>query len=122
DSERKAWRELRILVLHNKDFDTSEGAAANDPDVVSRADVANAARDVARALVARGHFVEVHGIDSGDLGALLERLRADRPDLVFNLCESLGTDARHEIVVPSLLDLMQIPYTGSGPATLCLCL
>lgn len=120
ESEQTAWHELRILVLHNKDFDAT--AADRDPDVVSRADVANAARDVARALVARGHFVEVQGIDSSDVGDLLDRLRADRPDLVFNLCESLSTDARHEIVVPSLLDLMQIPYTGSGPATLCLCL
>ena len=46
-------RRLRILVVHNRDF-----AAADDPEFASRADVENAARDVARALAARGHTVE----------------------------------------------------------------
>lgn len=106
--------ELRILVLHNRDFDTDQGASAADPDFVSRADVVNAARDVARALVSRGHFVEVRGVDAGDIGELLRRLQADPPDLVFNLCESLAGEARNEVVVPTLLDLLQIPYTGTG--------
>ena len=111
--------ERRILVLHNRDFEASGDAA--DPDVISRADVESSARDVARALCSRGHFVEVQGIDSDDIHDLIKQLRQDPPDLVFNLIESLGADARHEILVPSLLDLLGVPYTGSPPLTLGLC-
>jgi D-alanine-D-alanine ligase len=113
------FRELRILVLHNRDFEQESDAAS---DLTSRADVLNAARDVARALVARGHFVEIRGADVGDISGLLEQLRQDQPDLVFNLCESLGGDARNEVVVPTLLDMLRIPYTGSGPLALGLAL
>jgi D-alanine-D-alanine ligase len=116
------FRELRILVLHNRDFDQDSqlkgGHHHSDPEFISRADVVNAARDVARALAARGHFVEIQGTDRDDIPRLLSRLQADRPDLVFNLCESLGGDSRHEVVVPALLDMLGIPYTGSGPLAL----
>lgn len=114
--------ELRILVLHNRDFDAEQHSGDVQQDHTARADVVNAARDVARALASRGHFVEVQGTDVQDVGALVQRLQADRPDLVFNLCESLGGDARHEVVVPSLLDMLQIPYTGTGPLGLGLAL
>src|SRR3954467_10785515 len=109
-------RERRILVLHNRDFEPD--GLVDDPDAVSRADVESSARDVARALVSRGHFVEVQAIDSDDLGDLLRQLKADPPDPVFNLIESLGADARHEVLVPSLLELLGVPYTGSAPLTL----
>ncbi len=109
---RPEFHELRILVLHNRDFDP---AGNGDPEFTSRADVVNAARDVTRALAARGHFVEIQGTDSDDVPPLMARLKADRPDLVFNLCESLGGDSRHEVVIPALLDMLGIPYTGSGP-------
>lgn len=113
------FRELRILVLHNRDFEQESGGTS---DQTSRTDVLNAARDVARALVARGHFVEMRGADVGDISGLLEQLQQDQPDLVFNLCESLGGDARNEVVVPTLLDMLQIAYTGSGPLALGLAL
>ena len=34
------------------------------------------------------------------------------------MCESLGSDARLETAVPTVLDLMGIPYTGSPPEAL----
>jgi len=118
-------RELRILVLHNRDFVSEPGSGGDDSprdmEMVSRADVVNAAQSVARALAARGHFVEVQGIDRDDLEGLLAQLRHDRPDLVFNLCESLGGDDRHEPFLPALLELLSIPYSGSGPICLGLC-
>ena len=43
-------------------------------------------------------------------------------DVVFNLCEALDCDSRHEIVIPSLLDLMGVTYTGSAPFALGLAL
>jgi D-alanine-D-alanine ligase len=129
ESEPADLRELRILVLHNRDFDSDEppdpeskeGDNPRDLEQVSRADVANAAQNVARALVARGHFVEIQGIDSDDTGELIARLRQDQPDLVFNMCESLAGESRHEAFVPALLDVLGISYTGSGALCIGLC-
>lgn len=109
---------LHVLVLHNDDYLQLDPA---DPHYESRADVANVARQVAGALSARGHAAEIASVDVARIPSLLARLdpvRDDRPDLVFNLCESLDCDNRHEIVLPSLFDLAGVPYTGSGPFAL----
>ena len=43
-------------------------------------------------------------------------------DMVFNLCdEGFNNDALKELHVPSLLEIMNIPYTGSNPQTLAYC-
>jgi D-alanine-D-alanine ligase len=108
-------RRLCILVVHNRDF-----AAPDDPEFASRADVENAARDVARALATRGHEVTTLPIPSDPVAAVgvVADLVERAPDLVFNLCESLGGDARHEAVLPSLFELAGVRYTGSGPLAL----
>jgi len=51
----------------------------------------------------------------------LLRLRG-KVDLVFNLCdEGFNNDARQELHVPALLDILGLPYTGSGPQCLAYC-
>jgi D-alanine-D-alanine ligase len=43
-------------------------------------------------------------------------------DLVFNLCdEGFGNDPRKELHVTALLELLGLPYTGSGPQCLAFC-
>ncbi|MBM3150694.1 MAG: hypothetical protein FJZ96_00580 [Chloroflexi bacterium] len=43
-------------------------------------------------------------------------LQESRPDICFNIAEGLGGDAR-EALTPALLELLQIPYTGSRVLT-----
>lgn len=50
-----------------------------------------------------------------------KKLKQAAPDLVFNMAEGRGGPSR-ESQIPALLELMQIPYTGSDPLTLALCL
>ncbi len=50
-----------------------------------------------------------------------ERLRQTKPDMVFNMAEGLGGESR-EAHLPSIMELLNIPYTGSAPLTLSLCL
>jgi len=50
-----------------------------------------------------------------------EKLRAGRPDIVFNMAEGVwGAD--RESQMPAILEMLRIPYTGSAPLTLALCL
>ncbi|HEX4459043.1 MAG TPA: ATP-grasp domain-containing protein [Polyangia bacterium] len=108
-------RRLCIAIVHNRDF-----SAEDDPEFASRADVENAARDIARALTDAGHDVTLMAApdDCAAAAQLVADLQASPPDLVFNLCESLAGDARHETLLPSLLELAGIAYSGSGPLAL----
>lgn len=45
-------------------------------------------------------------------------LRALKPGLVFNLTESVDLDRSQDAAIASLLDLLRIPYTGTGPVGL----
>ncbi len=88
-----------------------EGAfAAEDLDTVSRL------RDALGELKGyRFRYLDHHE-------SLIADLAADPPPLVFNLCdEGFRNDAFLEAHVPSLLDLLGVPYTGAGPACLTLC-
>ena len=45
-----------------------------------------------------------------------------KTDYVLNLCdEGYSNDARKELHVPSLLEILDLPYTGSGPQSLAFC-
>ena len=98
---------LRIAVLFNNDFEFIEGAG------VDAAAVRASATAICDALIAAGHQAELVSMQGRDLVAVLGRLDRERPDLVFNLCESLCGIARNELAVPAVLDLHGIPYTGS---------
>lgn len=51
----------------------------------------------------------------------LVKLKA-KVDFVFNLCdEGYSNNARQELHVPALLEIMDIPYTGSAPQCLAFC-
>jgi D-alanine-D-alanine ligase len=52
----------------------------------------------------------VDGLDGGDGQA--------KPELVFNLLESFGTNTAGDVAVAGLLDLLGVRYTGGGPGEL----
>ena len=108
---------LGIAVLYNTDFEHIAGAASVDAVAVRSA--AEAVRD---ALIAAGHRAELVGMWGKDVPEVMARLDRERPDLVFNLCESLGGIARNEIAVPALLDLLGLAYTGGDAMALGLAL
>ena len=54
--------------------------------------------------------------------SLVSLLRGQPPEFVFNLCdEGFNNDAFMELHVPSLLEMLGIPYSGAGPACLAIC-
>jgi D-alanine-D-alanine ligase len=52
---------------------------------------------------------------------LYNKLRENRPDICFNICEGHFGDGR-EAQVPAMLEMLRIPYTGSRVLTLALAL
>jgi len=50
-----------------------------------------------------------------------ERLKRSKVDFVFNMAEGYRGESR-ESHVPAMLEMLKIPYTGSGPLTLALAL
>lgn len=73
---------------------------------------------VERALASRHRVTLVDA--TLDAFETFRRLRG-RVDLVFNIAEGLHGASR-EGQIPALLDMLEIPYTGSAPLTLGLCL
>ncbi len=106
-----------ISILHNRDHTVLE----DDPGREAREDVLKVAAAVAPVLRAGGHVVDTIGVEQ-DLFAVHDAFQKRRPDLVLNLCESLAADARGEMLVPAVLDLLGVPYTGSSALSLALAL
>lgn len=94
----------------------SEPPAHFTNDIYAEWDDIHTISAVASALSTRHQVTLINA----DLDAF-EKLRALRPDLVFNIAEGLHGSSR-EAQIPAMLDMLQIPYTGSDPVTLGLCL
>jgi D-alanine-D-alanine ligase len=69
---------------------------------------------VAGAIRALGHEVVL----LGDGPEMLRRVLESPPDFVFNFAEGQGVSPSREARVPAVLEMLGIPYTGSGPLAL----
>jgi D-alanine-D-alanine ligase len=104
---------MRIAVLHQA---VPADAPADEQDVLE--EVA-AVGDALRAL---GHQAWPMPVGL-DLSRTVAALCADRPELVFNLCESLpgaGRGGKLAAVPPALVESLGIPCTGNSAAALAL--
>jgi len=72
---------------------------------------------IINALVEKKH--QVYGFESDS--TIEKRLEIIRPDIVFNIAEGLWGDLR-ESRVPYICEQLGLPYTGSDPLTLAICL
>jgi len=71
---------------------------------------------VAQALARHGEVIRLEATDD-----FPQRLRDARPDIVFNIAEGLRGPNR-EAHVPAICEFYGIPYSGSDPFSLALCL
>jgi D-alanine-D-alanine ligase len=95
---------------------SSKAVAAAEVDL-SEVGVLEEKEDIAKALQALGYKTTIFNVD-GNINRLINFLETDRPDLIFNLCESIENEAIHEMHIAGIYELYDIPYTGSGPLTL----
>lgn len=84
------------------------------------AELTSVGKNIQNALESKGY--KTIFIDFNNIGASIELLSKGKIDFVFNVAERLNNSSLLEPHVASLLDIFQIPYTGSSPFTLGLCL
>ena len=109
----------RIVVLYNTDYDAEQAVNAGNPDATS---VRESAKAIVSALIESGYTVDLLGVHGVEVYSVLGKLSEHKPDLLFNLCESMDGDPRNEPTFAGLLDLFGIPYTGAGLLSLATCL
>ncbi len=73
--------------------------------------------EAVRAALSEYHNVEM--IEANE--EAFEKLRKSRPAIVFNIAEGINGLSR-EAQMPAIFDMLKIPYTGSDPITLAVCL
>lgn len=77
------------------------------------ADTINAVKS---AIEKAGHYVIL--IEADEFA--YEKLKLERPDIVFNMAEGYGGSAR-ESYIPAMLEMLGIPYTASDPVAIGIC-
>lgn len=104
----------RVLVLYNQPV-----LPADHPDAGSEHDILDTADGTAKTLAAAGFDAPKLGI-SHDPQPLLDELKQNPPDAVFNLFEGLATQTATEVSVAALLEWLNVPFTGCPSPALAL--
>jgi len=100
---------MRVVILYDRIAET--GAHLDQSDVLEQA------KAVDRALEELGYESTRLAL-SMDMNALIRDLKRLKPDLVFNLVESVEGHGRLIHLAPTVLEIMGIRYTGSYADTL----
>jgi D-alanine-D-alanine ligase len=113
----RARKRYRVLVL----FDTA-GTPPADQDFTAelKTDDWAAEAHVIGALKKLGHDVRTIGVWD-EPGMIIDEIKAYPPDVVFNLTEHFNEISAYDRNVAGLLEMMDVPYTGSSPTGLTLC-
>ncbi len=109
-------RRLKVLVI----FDTPTRPTGPDFAALFNPEDWKPEQDVIDALKKLGHEVRLLGLFD-QIRPLMIEIRRHPPDIVLNLLESLAHERSHESNIAGLLDLLNVPYTGSRPVSLNLC-
>jgi len=108
---------LKVVVLYNLLERLQKG---EEKDILAEDGILEEIGAVEEAIRTLGHQCHVLAVRD-EIFTVIHWLREIRPDVVFNLCESVYGNSCWEMNIPALLELFQIPYTGSPPLTLGLC-
>jgi D-alanine-D-alanine ligase len=109
---KRERQKLHIGVLGNL-YSKDNGS---DPEN----DLSSMAKHIERAL--RKKHYNVTFFDMNESPLPFEKLRTSEVDLIFNTCERINDNALLEPCSAALLDMLQIPYTGSNADSLGLCM
>ncbi|HKA06380.1 MAG TPA: hypothetical protein VKD71_03925 [Gemmataceae bacterium] len=104
----------KVLIVHNLPV-----LPRDHPDVSQEVDILDTVADVEKLLTAGGFEVARFGY-ARDPRLLLDRLRDDPPDVVFNLFEGEADRTATEVYHAAVLEWADVPFTGASSAALAL--
>ena len=104
---------MNIGITFNLKSPTPPGLDVPD-DAQEEYDSPHTIEAIAQVLRGMGHTVAL----LGDGREFLEKVLAEKPDLVFNFAEGHGISRSREARVPAVLEMLGIPFTGSDPFTM----
>ncbi|MDI6839845.1 MAG: ATP-grasp domain-containing protein [bacterium] len=107
---------MQVALLYNLKEDEEAEKPPPTPDYYAECDSIETVQAIADALSV---FHEVTLIEAN--ADAFEFLRQSNVDIVFNIAEGTNGIAR-ESQMPAILEMLGIPYTGSNPLTLAICL
>lgn len=105
-------RNLRIGIVCN--------LYSKDGDGIVEKELSDIGLDIEKALKSKGYKTSF--FDFNDVEKAFNDLKRSDVDLVFNVCERINDSSLLEPHAASILDVLEIPYTGSNPFTLSLCM
>jgi D-alanine-D-alanine ligase len=108
---------MRIGLAYDLKEDLLPEQSSPD-DALEEYDSQETVEIISAALEAEGHSV----IRLGGGSTFLVNIRHQDVDIVFNIAEGRGNYRSREAQVPSILEMLDIPYTGSDPQCLAVCL
>ena len=123
-------KKLNISIIFNDPTQYAEGPVYEGgvdidsiPEAIDMSEygVLDEVRSVERALKPLEHNTKIVPF-ALDITKLIDELKENRPDIIFNLCESVDGDPTQEMNIAGLYELLKIPYTGCRAFTLGLAL
>lgn len=108
---------LKVGILYNLLERLEKG---EEKDRVAEESILEEIGAIEEGIGSLGHQSYVMAVRN-EIHSVIHWLQEIRPDVIFNLCESIYGDASFEMNIPALLDLLRVPYTGSPALTLGLC-
>jgi len=109
-------KNLNIILLVDLVFQTS----TNDFEKLLQGPEWQTETDVLTSLRALGHSTRVVGLFNNIL-PFIKAVEENRPDIVFNLAEHFNNNTSLERDVVALIEMVGVPFTGTGPTGLMLC-
>ena len=91
---------------------------AHPEDALEEYDSVETVKAIGAVIQAEGHSI----ISLGGGKEFLSKILQESVDFVFNIAEGIGNYTSREAQVPSVLEMLDIPYSGSGPQCLSICL
>ena len=87
-------------------------------DALEEYDSVETVDGLTKAIEAKGHSI----VKLSGGRQFLKNILSEKVDFVFNISEGLGSYRSREAQVPSVLEMLNIPYSGADPQTLAVCL
>jgi len=102
---------MKVAILSNLFKENTEYKEVEE-------DLMEVGNAVKRVLESAGHEAIFFDVNE----KTFEELRKSNIDMAFNVCERFNGSSLFEPHIASMLELLNIPYTGSGPLTLATCI